>query len=75
MSVELIMLFIDGQPLVFEVTKSQNSYLFTPLTSWKDTLEASTFSLQKINGKWEAIGAADRNIIDQAIEEIEKRPF
>lgn len=75
MKVELTMLFIDGQPLVFEVSKMQNTYLFTPLTSWKDTLTASTFSLRKINGAWNAVGASDRNIIDQAIEEIEKRPF
>lgn len=75
MTVELIMLFIDGQPLVFEVSKKQNRFLFTPLTSWKDTFQASTFCLQRINGKWEALGAADRDIIDQAIEEIERRPF
>ncbi|WP_148661256.1 hypothetical protein [Flavisolibacter tropicus] len=75
MTVELIMLFFDGHPLVFEVSKKQKSYFFTPLTSWKDTLVASTFSLQRINGEWKAIGASDRNIIDQAIEEIERRPF
>ena len=75
MTVELIMLFIDGHPMIFEVSKKQRSYLFTPLTSWKDTFTASTFSIHKKDGGWEACEALDRNIIDQAIEEIEKRPF
>jgi len=69
------MLFVDGQPLVYEVIKKQNCYFFTPLTSWKDALEATSFTLQKVKGKWEAKGIQDKNVIDQAIEEVEKRKF
>jgi len=75
MSVELIMLFVDGQPSVYEVEKEGNRYFFTPLTSWKDTLVATSFALQKVEGKWEAMGTQDKNVIDQAIEEVEKRSF
>lgn len=75
MSVELIMLFVDGQPLVFEVEKKRNRYFFTPITSWKDTLVSTGFTLEKVNGQWEAIGTLDKNVIDQAIEEVEKRSF
>jgi hypothetical protein len=75
MAVELIMLFVDGQPLVYEVEKKRTRYFFTPLTSWKDTLEAASFTLEKVKGQWEAIGIQDKNLIDQAIEEVEKRSF
>lgn len=75
MAVELIVLFVEGQPLVFEVKRERHSYFFTPLTSWKDTLDGAGFSLQKRKDKWEVIGIEDKNLIDQAIEEVERRSF
>ena len=73
MAFELIVLFVEGQPVVYEVEKKRNRFLFTPLTSWKEQTETMGFVLQKINDKWNAIGVQDRNIIDQAVEEVERR--
>lgn len=75
MSYELIVLFVEGQPVVYEVERNENHFVFTPLTSWKEQTETNGFVLQKVNDKWNAIGIQDKNIIDQAIEEVERRPF
>lgn len=75
MSIELITLFVNGQPVVYEVTKDQSSYFFTPLTSWQETLEATSFMLHKVKGQWEAVGIEDKDVIDQAIEEVENLSF
>jgi hypothetical protein len=75
MATEFIMLFVEGQPVIYEVEKKQNCFSFTPLTSWKDQFEATGFILQKVRGHWEVIGAPDKNTIDQAIEEVENNLF
>ena len=70
---ELLSLFVDGQPIVFEVHPEQESFHFEPLCCWKDKVKAKGFSLKKAETNWTANATIDETLFYQAIEEIEVR--
>lgn len=68
----LVSLFVEGQPIVFEVHKKQQVFYFEPLSSWKDPIAADSFSLECQNSTWTTTVAIDNDLFYQAIEEVEK---
>lgn len=71
-SLQLITLFVDGCPIVYEMEKKSQAFHFTPISNWNDGVEASGFRLQKNNDNWIVNVEISRDVIDQAIEEIEQ---
>lgn len=70
---DLVSLFVEGQPVVFEVQKRQRAFYFEPLTSWKDHVIAKSFSLEHNNSRWTSTSLTDCDLFHQAVEEIERR--
>ncbi len=70
---DLVSLFVEGQPVVFEVQKRQQAFYFEPLTSWKDHVIAKSFSLERNNSNWTSTCLIDCDLFHQAVEEIERR--
>jgi hypothetical protein len=68
----LVSLFIEGQPIVFEVNKKHQIFYFEPLSSWKDPIAAESFSLEYQDSTWTATVTIDNDLFYQAIEEVEK---
>ena len=67
----LVSLFVEGQPVVFEVQKKQEGFHFEPLSSWKDPVTASSFSLERKDTDWTTSTHIDRDLFYQAVEEVE----
>jgi len=67
----LVSLFVQGQPVVFEVQKKQEGFHFEPLSSWKDRVTASSFSLERKDTTWTTSTQIDRDLFHQAVEEVE----
>lgn len=68
----LVSLFVEGQPIVFEIYKKQQAFYFEPLSSWKDPIAAESFSLERLDTKWTTEAAIDKDLFYQAVEEAEK---
>lgn len=69
---ELITLFIDGCPIVYEMEQKSEAFFFTPVSNWNDSVEAAGFILYKEQDVWVTNFEIGRDVIDQAIEEIEQ---
>jgi len=67
----LVSLFVEGQPIVFEVQRYEESFHFEPLISWKDLVKASGFSLERKDTYWTTSTHIDRDLFYQAVEEVE----
>jgi len=51
--------------------KRSHAFYFTPISNWNDGTEAFEFALEKQSDAWIANTAVNKDLIDQAIEEIE----
>lgn len=67
----MVSLFVEGLPVVFEVQKRQEAFYFEPLSSWKDPITASSFSLERKDAAWTVSINIDRDLFYQAVEEVE----
>jgi len=67
----LVSLFVEGLPVVFEVHKKQETFHFEPLSSWKDLVTASSFSLERKDTRWTTSAQIDCDLFHQAVEEVE----
>ena len=70
---DLVSLFVEGQPIVYEVQKKQQAFYFEPLCSWKDQVTAKSFLLERLDADWATSAIIDRDLFYQAIEEVESR--
>ncbi|ANE52946.1 hypothetical protein SY85_23180 [Flavisolibacter tropicus] len=68
----LVSLFVEGQPIVFEVNKEQQVFHFEPLSSWKDLTAPESFSLECQDKTWSTHTDIDTDLFYQAVEEVEK---
>lgn len=71
-SLNLITLFIDGCPIIYEMEQKSQVFYFTPVSNWNDGVEAFGFKLQKEKDEWVVNVEINRDVLDQAIEEIEQ---
>lgn len=69
---EWVVLFLKGNPTVYEVQKGKGGFLFTPMRSLENDHAANPFFLKKIDGGWETEEAIDVTLMEQAINKIEK---
>lgn len=70
---DLVSLFVEGQPVVFEVQEKHQAFYFEPLISWKDHVVAKSFSLERGSSNWTSTNLKDCDLFHQAVEEIERR--
>jgi hypothetical protein len=70
---DLVSLFVEGQPIVFEVQKKQQAFYFEPLCSWKDKVTAMSFLLERVDTHWTTSAIIDKDLFYQAVEEVENR--
>jgi len=69
---EWVVLFSNGNPTVYEVQKRKDGFLFTPMRSLENDPMLSPFFLKKIDGGWETEETIDIELMEQAINKIEK---
>lgn len=69
---EWVVLFLNGNPTVYEVQKGKGGFLFTPMSSQGNGQSVSPFFLKKIDGGWETEESIDITVMEQAINKIEK---
>jgi hypothetical protein len=70
---EMISLFVEGNPIIFELKRKREVFYFEPLISWKDAVEPETFYLERANNNWQVSAAIDCDLYHQAVEVLESR--
>ena len=68
----MISLFVDGNPIIFEVKRKREIFYFEPLSSWKDAVEPQMFFLERTANTWQVSTTIDCDLYHQAIELVER---
>ena len=63
-------LFIDGNPIGYEVLEEKSRLRLNPAENPNRDVQPPTLSARITNGKWQVEGTLNRDLIDQVIEGI-----
>jgi hypothetical protein len=64
-------LFVDGNPVGYEVCSGENSILLNPAENPSRDVDPPKMMVQCRNGNWDVKGTSSRDLIDQVIEDLE----
>ena len=63
--------FVEGNPVKYEVWLNGGIYILHPSENPNQFIAPPMLQAQQKNGRWEVSGTADRDLIDQAVEDLE----
>lgn len=63
-------LFVDGNPVGYTVSKENDRLLLNPAENPNRHIRPPAISARKEGGQWLVDGTSDRDLIDQVIEDI-----
>ena len=63
-------LFVDGNPVGYNVEKKENRLVLNPAENPNRDIHPPVMSAQCRNGEWQVEGTGSRDLIDQVIEDV-----
>ncbi len=63
-------LFVDGNPVGYNVEKMENRLVLNPAENPNREIHPPVMMAQRRNGEWQVEGTGSRDLIDQVIEDV-----
>ena len=63
-------LFVDGNPVRYEVRLTDNHFCLYPIDNPNDNIEPPVIKAQWYSGEWTVSGTTDRDLIAQVVEDM-----